>query len=308
MVRLGAIEVSRVLRTKKRMVAALCLFSAVLVSCSKQQEKSADVSPQKAADLMREGKFDQALDVLNIQIKEHPKDAFAYAWRADANIRSSQPDGKKAIADITKAIELDSKNSRFYQTRAMLSAQIGDMNDAVEDLGSMIKLLPRDAHAYEVRGAMLALRGDLASALADLNQAIKLNPNYSSAYSDRSFVYGLTSDYKNAIADANTAIELAKKQKLPLPLMANAYGNRARAYMGLGKYSDALNDANVVIKCFSTSSRDYDMRAEIYDKLNKPDLAKADRAKAAELRANPKQDWIQKQTYADIKSRASKKK
>jgi predicted Zn-dependent protease len=53
--------------------------------------------------------------------------------------------------------------------------------------------------------------------------------------------------------------------------------------MKKGKYGDAIADLNKLIALDSDVSEWYKARAEAYDKLNQPQQAAADRAKAAHI-------------------------
>jgi len=185
----------------------------------------------------------------------------------------------------------------------MIYLKVGKLDQAIKDADKAVELKPDDLRALEFRANTHAFNGDVKAALADLNKVVAANSQYIAAHSDRAFVYCLMGGYDKALADANQAISLIHTAKFFNKIDDNSYGNRARAYFGLGNYKAALSDADEVVKDFPKNCRGYDMRAQIYRKLGKNDLAKQDEATAKQLREDPKLLWIEKQTYAQIKAR-----
>lgn len=132
--------------------------------------------------------------------------ASAYTYRANAAEASG--DHARALADLSKAIELNPSLPGNYNNRGNVYLSLGDLDHALLDYNEAIRLDLNFGGAYFNRGNLYSRRGDLAQALTDLTAAAHLSPMYPSAYFNRGIVYfrmGRTSD---AIADFRKTLEL----------------------------------------------------------------------------------------------------
>lgn len=83
------------------------------------------------------GNYDGAFAVLDNIIKENPK--YANAYDSKARFESELKKEDLAVADYTRAIQLDPKNGEFYQARAYSLAQIGRYDEAIKDCEIALK-------------------------------------------------------------------------------------------------------------------------------------------------------------------------
>lgn len=60
-----------------------------------------------------------------------------------------------AVADYTRALEVDPANSFAYYNRGITKDRMGDFEGAVDDFSSAIALDPRNADFYHNRGFSL---------------------------------------------------------------------------------------------------------------------------------------------------------
>ena len=104
---------------------SLCvLFLTTLVSCTKQPGPAGE--PRLAEDFARRG-----------------------------NTRSEQGELDGAIADFTKAIELDPGLAEAYTNRGIARGRTGDLDGAIADHTKTIELKPQLTAAYLNRGATI---------------------------------------------------------------------------------------------------------------------------------------------------------
>jgi tetratricopeptide (TPR) repeat protein len=162
--------------------------------------------------------------------------------------------GKRAaIQALTKAIQLNSRYTYAYFTRAYVYEQLREFRQALNDYNQAITLNPQSADAYINRGYLkVGKLNDSQGALADYNQAITLNPQSARAYNNRGILKkDKLNDSQGALADYNQAISLN-------PQSANAYGNRGNLKQAkLNDSQGALADYNQAISLNSKDARAY---------------------------------------------------
>ncbi len=132
--------------------------------------------------------------------------AKAYAGRHTAYV--FKRDSSRAIADISEAIKLDPKNTRYYSERAGSYRAAGQLDLALADFNELIRLEPKDDGGYMNRGQVFAEKGDYARAIADCNEAIRLAPNTAYWYVVRGEYYEKTAARDLAIADFRKSIAI----------------------------------------------------------------------------------------------------
>jgi lipoprotein NlpI len=151
-----------------------------------------------------------------------------------------------AIADYTRAIELDPKYAAAYSNRGNAKQAKGDLDGAIADCDRAIELDPKDAMAHKNRGVAKKEKGDLDGAIADYNRAIELDPKYSAAYFHRGIAKQAKGDLKGAIGDINGAIKRNDQDFYPrlfLWLMRSRLGEDDAANKELAAFLDKRRSA-----------------------------------------------------------------
>lgn len=129
-----------------------------------------------------------------------------YSQRGIARFEKNDLDG--AIADFTKAIEMNGQNQEYcYYFRGMAHYRKGNPDQAVSDLSKAIAIKPHPRF-YDDRGNLLAQQGELDRAMADLNKAIEMAPQYAKAYGDRGIVRLMRGENTDADTDFRKCFEL----------------------------------------------------------------------------------------------------
>ena len=85
-----------------------------------------------------------------------------------------------AIADCTKAIEIDPQYAAAYANRAMSEHEKHDYDAAIADDTRAIELNPQDSVNYGARAFTESAKGDDVSAIADWKKEIELDPSHTS--------------------------------------------------------------------------------------------------------------------------------
>lgn len=176
----------------------------------------------------------RALEVIeNVTDRKIAKKSAIHFFKGVVYEGESQWD--KAIAECSKAIELNPRFAYAYANRGVIYERKGQYDKAIFDHTETIKVKPRFALAYNNRAKAYQKKGQYDKAIADLSKAVELNPRLYIAFYNRGNAYDDRGQYDKAIADFDKAIELN-------PEFPVAYNNRGIAYYNKGEYDKARED------------------------------------------------------------------
>jgi tetratricopeptide (TPR) repeat protein len=143
-----------------------------------------------------------------------------------------------ALADLTRAVELDPAHIEAYYHRGLLAMwNLEDDALALADMSQVIELDPDRAMAYLYRGRVHSGHSEnYEAALADYARFIELKPDAPEGYAGRGEIYldGL-GEFEQAVAEYALAIERD-------PEAAYLYVQRAWAYVGQERLDLAIAD------------------------------------------------------------------
>ncbi|MCE5312932.1 MAG: tetratricopeptide repeat protein [Nitrospiraceae bacterium] len=152
----------------------LCMVLAFSVGCA---------TADKCSYYVQQNEFDTAMIVCSDDIDKfnsNKRKADTYINRGIVYIGKN--DYTKAIADFTKAIELDPEDASYYIRRGKAYSDKDQHADAIPDFSKAISLKPNDETVYNLRGMSYLAKGDKESASADFKKAVQLNPKYTWPY------------------------------------------------------------------------------------------------------------------------------
>jgi tetratricopeptide (TPR) repeat protein len=128
----------------------------------------------KAEKLHRQGDVVGAVRALTAAIAANPQSAELFAKRAallaHANLLP------KAIADISRSIDLETTNPRFRNTRGFYYLSQRDYDRAINDFNDAIGIDLSYAHPYNNRGLAKIALGQHDAAVADFDAALRIDP------------------------------------------------------------------------------------------------------------------------------------
>lgn len=113
----------------------------------------------------------------------------------------------KAIADLSKAVEISPKSEDAYNNLGLYYNEKNDIPNAIKNLSKAIELKPDFDKAYYNLGNTYAKQGDFNSAIKKYEKAVEINPDYSDAYNNMGNSYAAIKDYPNAIIYYKKVIE-----------------------------------------------------------------------------------------------------
>jgi len=118
-----------------------------------------------------------------------------------------QNDYKSAIDYYSKAIEMDAKNTKALNLRALANEKSGRIEEAAADFEALIALEPKEKEYYYQTGRLLADLKKLKDADNYLRKAIELDKGYSEALSLEVKVLYNLHDFKNGLVYSQLALD-----------------------------------------------------------------------------------------------------
>ncbi|MFM7469713.1 MAG: tetratricopeptide repeat protein [Vampirovibrionales bacterium] len=215
--------------------------------------------------LVKEGKYTEALAVLNEALEKKPLHPFALRRRAAIYLHNGALD--KAASDIITASNASDESQQDTGERLLLSE------------------LKRDLDNHYLNNAQYALKQyNYQEAVLWATKSINIDPNKASNYHYRGVLRDKNEDHYGAIEDLSKSI--AMNQKAGASPNINSYSTRSSAYADIGKYTLALKDANYAISLDTSHANSYHNRGYIRRKLGDYTGALADFQKADSLEPN----------------------
>jgi len=157
----------------------------------------------------------------------------SYITKVDLTNRTIRNAFDTALADFSKAIELNPNLAMAYLYRGVTYIDMNDHDKAISDYTQAIRLNPNLLKAYIYRSSAYTNKGDYVRDMEDANRALRIDPSSWHAYRNRAVVFWWHGDAKNTIADFEQAINLASTDKLKNDLIKQL--NEARNYFGIRK-------------------------------------------------------------------------
>jgi tetratricopeptide (TPR) repeat protein len=175
-----------------------------------------------------------ALQDLNKAIELNPNDADYYYSRAIL------VDDYDALQDLNKAVELAPKDADNYIARSLRKKAMEDLEGSIADITKYIELNPKDSlltvsEAYSLRAGLKLFQNNLEDALIDHNKAVEADRSNEKALVERGIIKDLLQDFDGAILDFNKAIELN-------PKYADAYYHRGSVKQNIGLKDEGVMD------------------------------------------------------------------
>ncbi len=201
---LSLVQSFALLLTMRKLIAVLSIVSTLAFSCT-----SSDDFVEQGRKLMREGKFRDALQVLNQAVEANDDNAEAFNTRGVAYFELKEY--ANAALDYDQAIKLNPDSYRPYYNRGLMKVAQNNLTGALKDYSDAIRLAPdtsqrMTAEIYLNRGQLFATQGQVQPAITDFSQAIKLDSKSAMAYYNRGNLYFQQKNLAGAVADFQQAV------------------------------------------------------------------------------------------------------
>ena len=276
-------------RTARRFLALLLVVAAggavlaAVLSSSRAREARRHVERAEAALHAhdRNGAIAEATRAIDLD----PELALAWANRAMARCIKADADG--ALADAKRALELAPGLALAWAAQSGAHASQGDNDRAFAEASKAIELDPGLALAWATRGFARYGKADREGAIVDLTKAIELDGELGLAWGTRAAARGDLNDFDGAIADASRAIALDPRLFLSWATLATAHCNR-------GNWDECIACSNRAIELRPHAFGVFTMRARARGR--KGDLAGqlADLDKAIEIAPGFAKAWVER--------------
>jgi len=177
--------------------------------CIARPCRAQPTDPLERADcLVRLGKYREALDLCN-QSSGTTKDLDLYHLHlVRSNAYSYLGENDKAVAEATRAIELEPGEVDAYVCRSDSYNHLGEPGKALADCNKGLELDTQDGALYCNRGEAQILLRKYFAAIKDLNLATELIPSHGEAYYFRGLAYEKLRNKTAAAADKAKSIQL----------------------------------------------------------------------------------------------------
>ncbi|XP_035683894.1 tetratricopeptide repeat protein 13-like isoform X1 [Branchiostoma floridae] len=215
--------------------------------------------------LANTGSPDESIQHFSAFLKDHPDVIAAYHGRGSAYARKGlqyKINAELALADFTKAIELDRKLAESYERRAEILSPIGRGRDAIVDLDIAINLEPT-ARRFFRRGTLNFLREHYTSAQADFKKSLEKDSNQPNVL----HFLGLAVFHRGALREAAKIFENVIKAN---PEYVEAIRNLGQVYRELGDYEKAMEQFNTALILDDKHVQGYQFRGSLYYHSGRP--------------------------------------
>lgn len=223
---------------------------------------------------MVDNKYREAIDVLNVLLRQDDRNFDAYFLRGIAKYNLDDLLG--ADADFTLAVELNPVFTGAFYYRAITRSRLGNYDDALNDFQQAIELRPDLPDPYYSRGVTRLLNQQFEAAISDFNKYIRYEKRHVAAYINRGISYLYLKDTANAYENYNLAIRTNREEP-------EGYNRRGALYMAEDRYEEAYNDFDMAVRCDSSYLPGFFNRALANNYLHRPMSSLQDFDKVIEL-------------------------
>lgn len=193
-----------------------------------------------------------------------PDGAKEYLARGRAMLDRDRYD--EAIADLSKAHELDPKDAWSIAVRGMSYVMKNDYAAASRDLDAAAAIDPPNTVVWRARGLMAESKGAWADAIDAYGKSLAGDPRSSFTLGHRAMAQRAAGYDDAALADSAASLAL-------YACWSDLYLLRANIYRGKGDTEAALKEAGAIEAACPTMSYAFVTAGSIYHGLGKPELA-----------------------------------
>ena len=226
------------MKTNCLLTVVLCFGLATGAMAQKAEELQNSYNYKRALEILQnDGDQNEALDYLNKEITEHPKNGYAYYMMG--NLYNNANMSGDAIGPTNKAIEYLQKDKEWityaYRQRANINLKLGNEKSALDDWALSLKSNPKDINTLIDRAEYYYQNDMYAEAGADYEKICKIEPGNTLGYMGKG---------RNALENGRFQ-EAAELFTYCLRLdnsFSQAYAFRAESYFHMNRINEGIDD------------------------------------------------------------------
>lgn len=239
---------------------AVILLLVFLAACNGGEQ--VDQSPELSADTTL-----SILDRINASIIADPNNPTGYYQRAMHRIQDDSLNS--ALADMQRAILLDSSQAVYFETAGDIRYRKSDVKGAVEAFDKCMALDPENIECKFRKAEILLVLRRYKEALDLTNDALRINENAAKGYYIKGWVHKERADSSLAISSFRTSVELdpdyydawiqlgllhaAQFDDLALEYYSSAidlHPNSTEAWYNKGMYAQETGRDSLALACY----------------------------------------------------------
>lgn len=236
---------------KRTLMILVAFIMGYTTTFAKQPQEPTSYNYQRGVAEAQDENYEEALRYLDAELKDSPKNAYAYMWETVIYYQTDMYG--KALTAADKALRYMPKSQKsfiyyMYRLRSGIYLALEDSTAALKDLTYVLKVFPADEDALLERGDLYFWLGDYAKSNSDFQQLVKVNAGGVMGYMGLGRNLKEQRQYDQAIEQFSQVIRLS-------PQYTSGYAFRAECYIKQQKYTEAAEDI------ISALSLEYDAKA-----------------------------------------------
>lgn len=183
---------------------------------------------------------------------------------------------EEALADYSRAIQLDPQRHASFNSRGKLYFDNGQFELALEDYRKAISIEPNNGEYHTNLGATLGMLGRIPEAIEAMSRGLELRPNFAQGYANRAVMYNQVQQHELALQDLITYTSLN-------PFDADIWYEKGRTHRFLNDLQSALDAYSRAIQLDSSKGIFFLERSRVHYQMGNLPQARED-MQAAENR------------------------
>nr|XP_006819295.1 PREDICTED: tetratricopeptide repeat protein 13-like [Saccoglossus kowalevskii] len=225
-------------------------------------DKKIDQKMAYSIVLLNTKNYDGCIEQLTSLLKDNPNIIGAYHVRGAAYAKKGFQSADSAIADLSKAIQLQPNAPEGWERRAEIYMSLGRTNEALADLTTAITLVP-SAKAYAHRGTVHFKEENYLAAEEDFQKSLELDSKQSEIMHFRGLALYHQGKIKDSIEVFNTTLKLE-------PLCVDCRRSLGHAYRELGDFETSMQHFNTALSLQEDHVQSLQLRGSLLYQSGRP--------------------------------------
>ncbi len=239
----------------------------------------------KVNDLIKSGRYEEALNASNKTIDIYPHNSLP--WANKGYVLSKQNKYDEALKAYEKAIEINPQNSYVWVNKGLVLDSLNNSNEAIKAFDKAIEINPQNALAFGSKGYVLSKQNTYDEAMKAFDKAIELDPQSLAIWYAKGNTLDKLGQYDEAIQAYDKAIKIN-------PNDSDVWYNKGVDLDKLNKSNEAITAYDKAIEINPHNSMAWYNKGIALYNLNKSDEAITAYEKAIEINPQDSSAWYNK--------------